>query len=437
MVRQAAFPLRGKGGILWVPHPIQQKGECTIGYPRRFRRPRVFDRLIDGIIGHRTVAQAADRYQINYYVKKFYLDSQLRLFAWAQIKGKKTLRAIQAAVQDSNKVREMAHLEGGISLGQLSNANNGRDYRAFADIYKALVRKLRTHSRAYDATVTEFQKLLRLYDSTSVMLNPSLFKFIEIEEGDDPTKCGIKIHVQLLPVLAAPGHVEVTRWRVHDSTQYEALAQGEEDSVIDVGDRAYTKLSRMDKKCAAGEHFVFRLKAGTHIEVVEELPLPEEPGNILSDQIVRLGKGRRRMKHLVRLVTFRKKDGEMVMLVTDLRGFSAQTIALIYKVRWDIELFFKWIKQHLNIHHFWGRSLNAVMTQVYVALFVYVAIRLYQLIYEVGRNWSLLRVFRHLKNTLDEELPLAEAFWLRVGVCARTVSQSLTELPARAFAVPN
>ncbi len=214
---------------------------------------------------------------------------------------------------------------------------------------------------------------MRILDATRVQLSSLSGGWVDTVNG----KGAIKLHIVFDPCLDAPLAATFTGQKTNDITPAKALPL--EPGVTYVFDLAYYDFAWWAEIDAKGCRFVSRLKSRTHLEVTAEQPIPEG-GNILSDRIgflpQRMARSRRNpFKDPVREITVRIATGKLIRLLTNDLDASAQEIADLYKQRWQIELFFKWIKQNLKIRHFLGASENAVRIQVFVALIAYMLLR--------------------------------------------------------------
>lgn len=198
-----------------------------------------------------------------------------------------------------------------------------------------------------------------------------------------------------------PEKAVVTPAKPADKTQMDALVVVNENA-LNVFDRAYVDYKTFDIYCANGTRFVSRLKSNALVEVIEERPVkPESP--IIKDQIVKLGKDKTtKMEHPLRLIETKDSENNPIIIVTNDFELEAEAIGEIYRCRWQIELFFKWLKQHLKIKHFYGLSKEAVENQIYIALITYCLLILLKS--KVGYDGPLLTIKRLLSTCLHESL---------------------------------
>lgn len=212
-------------------------------------------------------------------------------------------------------------------------------------------------------------KELLLIDSTTITVGKTRLPWAPFH-GE---RAGIKLHVAFHPSSGQPLNVVETEGLRHDGPVGEQLAN---DAFILVQDRAYGKIERFDRYLAEGQSFVIRLKDNVHLVNPHALRRQKiEHSTVVRDITCQLGKKQCRSEKRHRVVIFDDGHGHDIRVVTDMRTISAEQVADIYKARWQIELFFRWIKQHLNVPSIFGTSENAVYGQLYAALIVYVLVR--------------------------------------------------------------
>ncbi|MDA8228727.1 MAG: IS4 family transposase [Desulfitobacterium hafniense] len=237
---------------------------------------------------------------------------------------------------------------------------------------------------------------LYLIDSTTISLCLSQYSWADFRK----TKGGVKAHLRLkFDGESTPDKVIITPARPADKTQMDQLVVDEEGA-LNVFDRAYVDYRRFDTYCGNGIRFTSRLKENAIIEVIEEFQV--KPGShVKKDQKVRLGKeGTTKMAHEVRLVIAEDLEGNPIKIVTNDFNLSAEEISDIYRYRWKIELFFKWIKQHLQIKHLFSKSKQGVENQIFIALITYCLLQLIKL--KTAYTGNLLAIKRLVLTCLYE-----------------------------------
>jgi hypothetical protein len=294
-------------------------------------------------------------------------SAHLIALLFAQFWGMRGLREIETNLR--SHASKLYHLGGcTVSKSALSTANASRPVEVFGGVLSALMARLQ---RGYRRKIGD---CVRLIDSTSVRLNDLSGDWARFSTG----VCGAKAHIIYDPDTDQPLYLMVTPANVNDITAAKEMPiDAEATYVFDLGYYDFGWWAKLDR---AGCRIVTRLKANTPFEVVEERPVASGSG-ILSDRTghlpARLAASRRNpMSQLVREVTVTNETGKLLRIFTNDLKASAQEIADLYKRRWAIELFFRWVKQTLKISHFFGTSENAVRIQIAVALIAFLLLRL-------------------------------------------------------------
>ncbi|MGB9975924.1 IS4 family transposase [Thermovenabulum sp.] len=337
--------------------------------------------------------QEVEKMGVDKYTKKLHTIQLIELIAHAQLEQHGGLRDISHSLND-DKISEAIGLDS-ISASQISRKLRELPTKVlqmlFNDVKANAVKEIGVD------TVSQGLRRLRLIDSTTISLCLSQFLWAKFRK----TKGGIKIHLGLrfFEQGVLPDEVVITPAKPADKTQMDALVVEEEDA-LNVFDRGYVDYKKFDNYCQKGIRFVTRLKGNAVIEVVKDLPKdPADP--IKKHQIVYLGtEGINKMKHPLRLVETEDTQGNPVIIITNDFKLEAEEISAIYRYRWQIELFFKWIKQHLRIKHFYGTSEQAVENQIFIALITYCLLVLMKL--KVGYRGPLLTIKRLLHTCLCE-----------------------------------
>ncbi|KHL91188.1 hypothetical protein QW71_36105 [Paenibacillus sp. IHB B 3415] len=277
---------------------------------------------------------------------------------------------VQACYQKWNGFRESTRLGPSYGLPKvhystLSGKAGEVPYEIFKRMFQLLVKKCNRQTRRH----LNLPKDLLLIDSTTITAANSRMSWAPYKKF----RAGLKLHVAVSHGQRSPVNVEESIARRNDAPFGEVLA---DPDYILVQDRAYGKISRLDQYVLHGQSFVIRLKDNLHLVKPRKLHRPAEGDTtIVRDITCYIGQGKCQSAHRHRVVEFKNDRGEVVRVVTDLRNESAHVIAEIYKARWQIEVFFRWIKQHLNVPCLFGTTENAVYSQLFVALAVYVVLR--------------------------------------------------------------
>jgi DDE family transposase/uncharacterized protein DUF4372 len=316
----------------------------------------VFDRLVD-------------KHGADHRVRRLTTKSQFLALLFGQLSGATSLREIEAGL--SSHEARLYHVGGSaIARATLADANARRPSGLFAELFSHMAASASRRTRRHVADA------VRLLDATRIQVSSLFGGWADVVGG----KHAIKLHVCYDPQADAPLGMTLTGQRTHDIIPAKTIdiAPGV-TYVFDLGYYDFAWWAEIDRK---GARFVTRLKSNTLVTTAAEQPADEAAG-IVSDRIgllpQRLASYRRNpYSDPVREVVVRIETGKVIRLVTNDLDAPASEIAALYKERWQIELFFKWIKQNLKIRHFLGTSENAVRIQIFVALIAYILLRLAQ-----------------------------------------------------------
>jgi len=298
-------------------------------------------------------------------VRRLRTRDQFLALLYGQLSGATSLRAIEDGLS-SHSTRLYHANARPVSRSTLADANARRSFEVYADVFKTLVARSRPGVRR------KLRDAVRLIDATKVKLSSRSKAWTpEIKEH-----YAAKVHVVYDPHEATPLNAVVTPHDVNDITPAKAFAI--EAGATYVFDLAYYGFEWWKRLDDLGCRFVTRLKTYTKLEVNTSLPVPRD-GAIIADRIGHLSKhimkGKNPFTDPVREIIVRRDHDQMLRLVTNDLDAPAEEIAALYKQRWEIELFFKWIKQNLKLKHFIGVNENAVKTQIYIALIAFLILR--------------------------------------------------------------
>jgi IS4 transposase len=325
-------------------------------------------------------------------VKKMTTLQFIELMTTAQMNKEPALRDISNSLSKEELSMEI-NLPS-ISASQLSRRL--RDLRT--EILQMLFKSLVTHFGCKNGFANIQKNLGNIYmiDSTTITLCLTKYRWAEFRK----TKSGVKAHLRLKFGVDGniPDKVVVTPAKPSDRSKMDELVV-DEAGALNLFDRGYNDYAKFDEYCEKDVLFITRLKSNAIVEVITDIPVDPE-GAIDSDQIVRIGTGNKQMKHHLRLLKTTDTEGNLVMILTDDFARSAREIGDLYRYRWQIELFFKWIKQHLTVKHLYGESPQAVENQIYMALITYCLLMLLKM--ETGFTGTLLDIHRLVKTCLLE-----------------------------------
>jgi hypothetical protein len=321
------------------------------------------------------------------YVKKLTTKAYLLLFLHAQLHQRQGLREIADDVLHEDFQRELG-LES-ISAAQLSRKHNRVDSVLLEDIFMHVVHQIYQFS-----SLIPNRRDYKIIDSTTISLCLQKYPWATFRK----TKAGMKLHHRLVfvsPDDVCPEKVVMTPAKSSDRSQMEELI--DEKGMTYVFDRGYNDYAKYDEYTDQGIFFVTRLKKNAVVRIVCSFSLPED-SRVQSDEMVSIGTPQKRMENVLRLIKVIDSRGKQIEILTNRFDLSADEISDMYRHRWAIETFFKWMKQHVQIQSFYGTSEQAVMNQVYMALIAFCLLVLMKL--ESRVDHSLLQIQRWLKVLL-------------------------------------
>lgn len=321
------------------------------------------------------------------YVKKLTTLAYLKLFLHAQLQQRDGLREIADDVLSEEFQKELGL--NSISASQLSRKHNQVDACLLEQVFSELVTRIQRQAGSFKC-----RNGFKIVDSTTIGLCLQKYKWAIFRK----TKAGIKIHLRLVfvgPEDIVPEKAVMTPARKNDRTQMDSLI--EEKGVTYVFDRGYVDYFTFDRYCDEGIFFVTRLKKNAIIRPIDSFKLPPD-SKVLSDGMVYIGTPQKRMENVLRLIHTIDSEGSPLMIVTNRFDLDADEIGEMYRKRWAIETFFKWMKQHIRIKSFYGTSERAVMNQVWIALIAFCLLVLVK--QETGSSHPLLQLYRWLKVLL-------------------------------------
>ena len=351
-----------------------------------------FDQLFEPIFSQ-NFRKLLQKLEVDKYVKKLTAFKFIILMVFAQVEQLTCLREISGSL--SNKEFSKRIRLKSISFSQLSRKLRSMMLKTVESLFKDLIQQVGIETGFKPIR----QELGRLYliDSSTISLCLTRYRWASFRK----TKSGIKVHLRLrlFEQGVLPDTAVITTAKKADKTQMDELVV-EEKGAFNVFDRAYVDYKKFDAYCEQGILFASRLKKNALVEEVKDLPI--RTGSIIKkDCIVILGKdGFTKMNHPLRYIETEDTEGNPVVIITNNFKLSGEEIADIYRYRWQIEIFFKWIKQHLHIKHFYGLSQQAVEMQIYIALIAYCLLKLLKL--KTGYQGPLLTIQRLLKACLYE-----------------------------------
>jgi len=347
--------------------------------------------------------RCVERYRGDYKVQSFSCWDQFLCLAFAQLTGRESLRDIEACLRSQRAKLYHMGFRGRISRNTLAHANETRNWRIFADFARGLIAQARQMYR-HEPFAVELDETVYALDSTTIDLCLSLFPWAQFRRR----KSAVKMHTLLDLRGSIPTNDYVTSGAVHDVRILDQLRP--EAGAFYLLDRGYLDFARLYVLKQSCAFFITRAKHNTQFWRRDWRPVRRSSG-VRSDQTIQLTGPRTAQLYpdpLRRIHYFDAEKDLRLIFLTNNFHLPALTIADLYRARWSVELFFRWIKQHLHIQSFFGTSENAVKTQIWVAVTVYVLVAIVKK--QSQLDLSLYKILQILSITLFEKTPLLSGF---------------------------
>jgi hypothetical protein len=360
----------------------------------------VFARVMEWIHPER-FRRCVTRYRGNYKVRNFSCWDQFLAMSFAQITFRESLADIEVCLR--SREDQLYHLgfRSAVAHSTLADANSSRDWRIYADLAQGLIARARK-LYAQESLGLELEQTVYALDSTTIDLCLSLFPWARFRS----TKAAVKLHTLLDLRGPIPTMIAISDGKQADVRVLDELVL--EPGAFYVMDRGYVDFQRLYQFVLASAFFVTRTKAGIQLNRLDSRPVDRTTG-LRSDHIVWLTSPQSVAHYPDRLrrVAYRDPEhGKVLIFLTNNFDLPALVVAQLYKLRWRVELFFKWIKQNLRIKHFFGTTDNAVKTQVWIAVCVYVLVAIIRK--ELRLQLSLSQILQVLSVNAFAQTPLAE-----------------------------
>lgn len=367
------------------------------------RGSSVFAQIMS-LIPRRQFNNCVARYNGDYRVRSLSCYDQFLVMSMAQYANKNSLRDIEASLTAVSHKLYHSGISYAVPRNTLAKANELRDWRIYRDLGQDLIDKVRP-LYAEDPFRLDLDNAVYAFDSSTISLCLKLCPWAKFRK----TKAGVKMHTQLDLRGNIPVFIHLTDASVHDVRALDELCV--EMGAIYLLDKGYVDFFRLFNRIHKnGAFFVTRAKDNMQYEVIYSRPVDKNTG-ALADEIIKLTtyKSAKCYPEELRLVTYEDfSTGVVYRFLTNHMGYEALTIAELYRERWNVELFFKWIKQHLHIKSFYGTSENAVYTQIWIAVCSFLLIAL------AKKKWNLEQSLYTISQTIGfvlfEEVPLNQLF---------------------------
>jgi hypothetical protein len=361
----------------------------------------VFSQLIEHL-PEKEFQKCVARHRGDANFRGFSCWDQLLAMAFAQLTYRESLRDIESCLRALQSKLYHMGFRGKVSRSTLADANESHDWRIFADFAQGLIATARP-LHACDLMGVDLDQSLYALDSTTIDLCLSLFPWAKFRQR----KAAVKMHTLLDLHGNIPTFIRVTSGAVHDVNILDEIMP--EAGAFYVMDRAYIDFQRLFVFTLSSAFFVVRTKSNVLLERRYSHPVDKSTG-VLSDQTVILSSVESATAYpdpLRKVSYFDPERSKRLKFLTNNFTLPARTIADIYRQRWQVELFFKWIKQHLRIKAFYGTSENAVKTQIWIAVSIYVLVAIVRK--RLGLEVSLYQILQILSVTLFEKTPILQA----------------------------
>jgi len=349
---------------------------------------------------HRIVA----RYRGDQRVRTLSCSEQFRVMAFAQLTYRESLRDIETCLlAQAVKLYHMG-IRKAVRRSTLADANESRDWRIYADFAQLLISQAR-NLYADESLGIELSETVYALDATTIDLCLSMFPWAPFRSR----KAAVKLHTLLDLRGAIPSFIHISGGKMHDVKVLDLLIP--EPGAFYVMDRGYLDFERLCTLHRAGSFFVTRAKSNMNAHRIYSAPANRRSG-VICDQTIALN-GHYSQRHYpdpLRRIRFKDADTEKTFVfLTNQTTLPALTICGLYKSRWQVEIFFKWIKQHLRIKRFYGTSENAVKTQIWIAVSVYVLVAIIKK--RLNLKASLYTLLQILSVTIFEKTTIQQALW--------------------------
>lgn len=360
----------------------------------------IFSQIMDFLPMHE-FRKCVQRYEGNYKVKSFSCFDQFLCMAFAQLTYRESLRDIEVCLRSMQEKLYHMGIRGKVSRSTLADASESRDWRIYADFAQVLIRRARD-LYCNDEFCIDLDQTVYALDSTTIDLCLSLFPWAKFRKH----KGAIKLHTLMDLRGSIPSFIKITDGKVHDINVLDDIIP--EPGSFYVMDRGYLDFARLYNITLCLAFFVTRSKTNLKFRRIYSHLIDKSLGLICDQTIVlsNTDSAKDYSEKLRRVSYYDDENQKKLTFLTNNFTLPAITIALIYKSRWQIELFFKWIKQHLRIKAFYGTSENSVKTQVWTAISVYVLVAIVKK--QLSLDLSLYTILQIFSVTLFEKVPILQ-----------------------------
>jgi hypothetical protein len=361
----------------------------------------LFSQVMDFVPTHE-FKKCVERYRGSYKVQNFSCWDHFLCMAFAQLTYRESLRDIESCLNAHRSKLFNLGFRSNITRSTLSYANNTRDWRIYADFASVLI-GITKNLYADDNFGVEISNTVYALDSTTIDLCLSLFPWAAFRKN----KAAVKVHTLLDLRGNIPSILAISNGKMHDVNVLDLLVA--EPGALYLIDRGYIDFARLHTLTESCAYFVTRSKSNMQFDRITSQVVDKNIG-VMCDQIIRLSGFYTSQDYPDRLRRIKYHDAETdktLVFITNNFLLPSLTIAQLYKCRWQVELFFKWIKQHLRIKSFYGTSMNAVKTQIWIALSIYLIVAIIKK--RLKLEASLYTILQILSISLFEKVPILQA----------------------------
>ena len=366
-----------------------------------------------------TFRRCVARHRGEHKVKRFSCFDQYLCMAFAQLTYRESLRDIEACLRAQSSKLYHLGIRSQVARNTLANANATRDWRIYCELAQSLIATAR-RLYATEPFGLDLKETVYALDATTIDLCLSMFPWAPFRA----TKAAIKLHTLLDLRGNIPSFIFISDGKLHEVNVLDQLVP--EPGAFYVMDRGYLDFARLGRYDAAGSFFVMRAKANLKAQRRYSQPVDRRTGLICDQTVVLTGYySHKGFDTPLRRIRFKDPEsGKTLVFLTNNFVLPALTITRLYRLRWQIELFFKWIKQHLRIKTFFGTSENAVKTQIWIAVSVYVLVAIVKK--RLALSASLYEILQILSLTMFERIPIDQL--LLLSEAAGRSSDSINQL---------
>ncbi len=348
--------------------------------------------------------KCVDKYKGNYRVRNFTCWEQFIVMSFAQLTNRESLRDIESCLDAVSSKLYHSGVKSKVKKSTLADANEKRDWRIYAEFAQLLIQEAKELYKDDNSFSVEIDEIAYALDSSTIDLCLSLFPWAKFRKN----KGAVKMHTQIDLRGSIPTFIEITDGKVHDVNILDLLIL--EPGAFYIMDRAYLDFERLYHMHQCLTYFVIRQKHNFKYRRIYSRKVNKELG-FKTDQTIMLTGFYSKKKYpekLRRIKYYDKSKNKTLVFITNNFKYDAEIIAKLYKERWKIELFFKWIKQHLRIKKFFGTSLNAVYTQIWSAVSIYLLIAIIKK--RLKLKQELYTILQILSICIFEKVPINQLF---------------------------